>query len=61
MGEVIYGVVFGKPKTEVAVLGGCLDLHIPAPHAIDRFSDDVFYMRPPIEWPSDTEPPNESA
>lgn len=60
MGEVIYGIVFGKQKIEGD--GG----NNPAP-GIDRFSDDVHHLPPnwsiPTSWelPCDSEPTNEPA
>ena len=59
MGEVIYGVVFGKPKTEdpntssnVAYLHDNIPSFLtPNPWPLTHFWD----------WPSDTEPPNEPA
>lgn len=58
MGEVIYGVVFGKPQTQVT----SLDVELLNKNADVTYTfDDVFYISPPIDLPSDTEPPNESA
>ena len=67
MGEVIYGVVFGKPKTEAAdFYAECrLTGSPPSPDKLTAADANSYVTASgdilPIEWPSDTEPPNEPA
>ncbi len=57
--QIIYGVVFGKPKIEKApepfveiTYAEIQDMYLKSS---EPFSDDVFYMSPPVQLPSDSE------
>jgi len=58
MGEVVYGVVFGKPKTEDQSKPSNVSyIH----DSIPSFLTPAPFLIPFWDWPSDTEPPDESA
>ena len=47
--QIIYGVIFGKHETTQP------DVPPVKPEPSDHFSDDVYYMSPPIQLPCDSE------
>lgn len=62
MGEVVYGVVFGKPKSEANPDQRVVEVYGPLSRAaVDVFSDDVQHLPPLFNLPAwslpcDTEP-----